>query len=74
MGWAVQLRSSCGLHNCNVLGVARSHLHKRVHRPTAARGSYCYVLGISIPRTETYVLRYFPERMPCELFVPATPV
>ena len=25
----------------NVLGVARSHLHERVHRPTAARGSYC---------------------------------
>ena len=25
----------------NVLGVARSHLHERVHRPTATRGSYC---------------------------------
>src|SRR5262249_22038943 len=25
----------------NVLGVARSHLHERVHRLTAARGSYC---------------------------------
>src|SRR5262249_17165711 len=27
--------------NANVLGVARSHRHERVHRPTAARGSYC---------------------------------
>jgi hypothetical protein len=28
------------------------------------------VLAISIPRTETIVIRHFQERMPCGLFVP----
>jgi hypothetical protein len=31
------------------------------------------VLAISIPRTETAVIRYFQERMPYGLFVPDAP-
>jgi hypothetical protein len=31
------------------------------------------VLVISIPRTETHVIRYFQERMPYGLFVPEVP-
>jgi hypothetical protein len=30
-------------------------------------------LAISIPRTETAVIRHFQERMPCDLFVPDIP-
>jgi hypothetical protein len=32
------------------------------------------VLAISVPRTETAVMRYFQERMPYGLYVPDGPV
>jgi hypothetical protein len=31
-------------------------------------------MAISIPRTETHVIRHFQERMPYGLFVPDVPV
>jgi hypothetical protein len=31
-------------------------------------------LAISIPRTETAVIKHFQERMPCGLFLPETPL
>jgi hypothetical protein len=30
-------------------------------------------LAISIPRTETAVIKHFQERIPCGLFLPETP-
>ena len=38
------------------------------------RTAWGAALAISIPRTETGVIRYFQERMPHGLFVPDAPV
>jgi len=40
----------------------------------AFRTAWGATLAISIPRTETGVIRYFQERMPYGLFVPDVPV